>query len=158
MAEDARPQEPENKPIGQPRQEAGDVFGVILGSLERLEGAVGRVDHKVDRQTGRMDTLVDATNHRLDEFREFMSEEQEKAQAYRAELSQAFFSHQQVVATAISSKADRTELLTSLGVKLLNLSPIRWAIGVIGLTLLTSLAATYQHWGRAVIHGFSQLF
>jgi hypothetical protein len=94
----------------------------IIDAIARVEGKVDRVDEKVDRTAVRidglhvrMDNLVETTNHRLDDF-----------------------------TTAIDSKLDNSELLTSLGFKLLNNKFIRWGLGV----ALAAVAGTttYQYW------------
>jgi hypothetical protein len=102
----------------------------ILDAVNRVSAQVGRVDEKADRTNNRldavvirMDNLIETTNHRLDLFYD-----------------------------ALSFKQDKSSLLTSLGFRLFNYSPVRWGVGVLFTAILGTVAI--QDWWGEILNLF----
>ncbi len=84
-------------------QKTHDVFGVILGTLSRLDTGQGRIEEYLGVQVTRMDTLVDTTNHRLDDFRRDMTD-------HRTQTATVLLANQKVLADAVAQKVDKKDL------------------------------------------------
>jgi hypothetical protein len=84
-----------------------------------LEGRMGHIELS-------MTDLAQASNHRMQAFESLVASMDEKW------------------SKAIGLKADKDDLLTSWGERLLRIPLARWILGVIGLALITTAAT--QHW------------
>lgn len=119
---------------------------LVLDTLTRLESKVDGTNTRMDGLTTRMDTLRDGqaelvatTNHRLDDFRDAMTDKDRYTSAALL-----------VMETRISKKANKDELLTSLGERVMNKSYIRWLVGA-GFAALIG-TATVQHWWTWILY------